>query len=98
MRSRVDLPQPLGPTTVTNSPGDTVNDVRSRARVPSLNVFEMSWNSSAGATIGLGAGRLGSLIVGAGSVIRVSVIRKIKCLVHHHAAGHIHGLARAVVA
>ncbi len=41
MRSSVDLPQPDGPTTVTNSPGRTANVTSSMARVPSGNVIAM---------------------------------------------------------
>ncbi len=40
MRSSVDLPQPDGPTTDTNSPGRTVNDTSSSAWVPSGNTMD----------------------------------------------------------
>ena len=44
MRNSVDLPQPDGPTTVTNSPADTLNDTSSSAVVPSGNVIEIESN------------------------------------------------------
>ena len=40
MRSNVDLPHPDGPTTVTNSPGETSKDTSSRAWVPSGKTIE----------------------------------------------------------
>ncbi len=49
MRSSVDLPQPEGPTTVTNSPGWTSKVVSSRAWVPSGNVIETPRNDNAAA-------------------------------------------------
>ena len=40
IRNRVDLPQPEGPTTVTNSPALMEKETLSRAFVPSSNVIE----------------------------------------------------------
>src|SRR5688500_10943065 len=51
IRSSVLLPHPDGPTTVTNSPGLTVNDVRSSACVPSGNVIETFLKVSAGSPV-----------------------------------------------
>ncbi len=39
MRSSVDLPQPDGPTTVTNSPAPTENEMPDSAWVPSGNTM-----------------------------------------------------------
>ena len=44
MRSSVDLPQPEGPTTVTNSPRRTENEMSSSAWVPSGNTIERCSN------------------------------------------------------
>src|SRR6478609_1044869 len=49
MRSRVDLPQPEGPTTLTNSPRSTVRSTPERAVVPLGNVMATLRKSRIGA-------------------------------------------------
>ena len=44
MRKSVDLPQPDGPTTVTNSPLSTVNDTLLKASVPSGKIIPIPSN------------------------------------------------------
>ena len=91
IRSSVDLPQPDGPTTVTNSPGATSNDVGARARVPSGNVLATPSNTSVGA--GRPAWPGGSIASGSGSGIG----HHGSASVHDHPAGDVHRLAGAVV-
>jgi hypothetical protein len=47
IRRRVDFPHPDGPTTVTNSPGETLSETSSRARVPSGNRIDTLVKASA---------------------------------------------------
>ena len=92
-RSSVDLPHPLGPTIVTNSPGATLSDVGARARVPSGNVLATPSNTSAGRD-----GRSGR----AAGIDRIGFGERDghhgSDLVHDHSAGDVHRLAGAVVA
>jgi hypothetical protein len=55
MRRSVDLPQPDGPTTVTNSPWRTENDTLSRACVPSENTIDRPSNRRATSSRSVGA-------------------------------------------
>ncbi len=45
--SRVDFPQPDGPTTVTNSPRSTLNEMLRSASVPSGKIIPMLSNDNA---------------------------------------------------
>src|SRR5581483_5580606 len=54
MRSRVDLPQPLGPTSDTNWPDCTSNEMSSRATTPVEYVLFTRWIEMSGAA-GTGA-------------------------------------------
>src|SRR5262249_59131306 len=59
IRRSVDLPQPEGPTTVTNSPPATSKVISSRACVPSGKVMPMPRNARAGAANAPADGRGG---------------------------------------
>src|SRR6266540_4300415 len=88
MRSSVLLPQPEGPTTVTNSPARTSKLTGSRACVPSGKVIDTPRKLSAAATE---------------SVIRGTVVGEtdvamfILFSVHDHPAGDVERLAGAVL-
>jgi hypothetical protein len=68
MRSRVVLPQPDGPTMLTNSPASTCSEMQARARVggPPLVAIASYWRSICSA-ISRGT-RVGSGAVGGGGV------------------------------
>ena len=71
MRSSVDLPQPDGPTMVTNSPGRRSRLTFSTACVPSGNTIE-TWSKRRAWSVMLGATAAGARGTGAGPAWTVS--------------------------
>ncbi len=71
MRSSVDLPQPDGPTMVTNSPGRTSRLTSSTAWVPSGNTIE-TWSKRRAWSVMLGATAAGDWGTGAAPAWMVS--------------------------
>ena len=71
IRSSVLLPQPDGPTTVTNSPGRTSNVVSRRAWVPSGKTIETSLKLNAGAAP---TSPIGATVAASGDASEIPVV------------------------